>query len=113
MNYFSKNLPRRSFTLGLVSVALVITSLGGCKKANPVGLGGCDDLVKKSEDFSKAAQAFSADMSAANCQKYKKAGEDYLKAARNCNLYPELREAAEQAMDDWSDMDCSAFDGDN
>ncbi|MEC3880371.1 hypothetical protein [Parapedobacter sp. 10938] len=107
MNCFKKGTLRRTWVLGIVSVAVATTALTGCKKANPLGLGGCDDLVKKSEQFSKAALAFSEDMSVANCQKYKKAGEDYLKAARKCNMYPELREAAEEAMEEWGDMDCS------
>lgn len=109
MNYLSKSTWRSVLSLGLASAALITISMSGCKKANPLGLGGCDDLVKKSEAFSEAAQSFSENTSVANCEKYKKAGEDYLKAARNCNLYPELREAAEQAMAAWGDMDCSEF----
>lgn len=109
VNYLSKSTWRRTLSLGLASIAVITFSMSSCKKTNPLGLGGCDDLVKKSEAFSKAAQSFSEDMSVANCQKYKKAGEDYLKAARNCNLHPELREAAEQAMAEWGDMDCGEF----
>ncbi len=113
MNYLSENTFRRTLVLGLAAVALIMTSLSGCKKANPLGLGGCDDLVKRSETFSNAIQAFSEDMSVANCQKVKKTGEDYLKAARNCNMYPELKKAAEDAMEDWGDFDCSEYDNDN
>ncbi len=112
MNYFSKNTLRRTLALGLASVAVIMTSLGGCKKSNPLGLGGCDDVLKMSESFSNAINAFSEDPSVANCNKMKKIGEDYLKAARNCNLYPEYKKAAEEAIADWKDMDCSEIAGD-
>lgn len=41
MNYFSKNTLRRTLVLGLASVAVIMTSLSGCKKANPLGVLAC------------------------------------------------------------------------
>ncbi len=110
MNYLRKNTLRRSLALGLLSVSVIMTSLSGCKKSDPLGINSCDDVVTKAKAFTDAAQAFSDDMSVDNCQKLKKLGEDYLKAARNCNLYPQYREAAEQALADWEDFDCSEYD---
>lgn len=109
MNYLTKKTLRKTLVLTIASVAVIATSLSGCKKANPLGIGGCDDVLKKSEAFSNAIKAFSDDPSVANCDKMKKIGEDYLKAARNCNLYPEYKKAAEEAIADWKDMDCSEF----
>lgn len=113
MNYFSKNTLRSTLAMGLASVVVTAASLSGCKKSNPLGINSCDDVVKKSEAFSKAAQAFSENMSVANCQKLKELGEDYLKAARNCTLYPNYKEAAEQALAEWGDFDCSEYNNDN
>jgi len=54
--------------------------------------------------------AFSEDPSVANCQILKKAGEDYIDAARKCTtLYPGLREEAEEAWAEWKDLDCSQY----
>jgi|SRR5690606_13331905 len=106
MNYFSKNILRRTLAIGLGSVAVIMTSLSGCKKANPLGLGGCDDATKNAMAFSEAIQAFSENPSVANCNKMKKIGEDYLKAARKCSIM-NVREEAEEALAEWSDMDCS------
>lgn len=103
---------RRTLVLTIASVAVIATSMSGCKKANPLGVSGCDDVVRTSEAFSNAIKAFSEDPSVANCEKMKKIGEDYLKAARNCNLYPEYKKQAEEALADWKDMDCSEY-GDN
>ncbi len=94
---------------GLASVALMMTALSGCKKENPLGVGGCDDVVRKSQAFTNALTAFQADMSVANCQKLKSVGEEYLNAARKCTLYPEHREAAEEALEAWGTFDCSEF----
>lgn len=112
MNYLTKGTLRRTLVLTIASVAVIMTSLSGCKKSNPLGLGGCDDVLKLSEAFSSAVNAFSENPSVANCDKMKKIGVDYLNAARKCNLYPEYRKTAEEAIADWEDMDCSEF-GDN
>ncbi|HWL00408.1 MAG TPA: hypothetical protein VNQ55_10690 [Parapedobacter sp.] len=111
MNYLSKCALRRTLVLAIASVALIATSMSSCKKSNPLG-GGCNDVLKLSEDFSNAINAFSENPSVANCDKMKKVGEDYLKAARNCNLYPEYQKTAEEALADWKDMDCSDFGND-
>lgn len=88
-----------------------VISMGGCKKSSPLGPRGCADVGRFSKAFSEAVQAFSADPSVANCQKMKETGEDYLQAARNCNLYPEYREKAEEALAQWKDIDCSEVAG--
>ena len=97
------------FVLAIASASVL--SMGGCKKSSPIGPRGCADVGRFSKAFSEAVQAFSADPSVANCQKMKETGEDYLKAARNCNLYPEYREKAEEALAQWKDIDCSDVAG--
>ncbi|HWK59592.1 MAG TPA: hypothetical protein VNQ80_19780 [Parapedobacter sp.] len=109
MNYLGKHAVRRTLALSIASIAVIATSMSSCKKASPIGARGCDDVLKMSEAFSKAINAFSEDPSVANCDKMKKIGVDYLKAAQNCNLYPEYKKAAEDAIADWKDMDCSEF----
>lgn len=106
MNYFSKNTLRRTLALGLASVAVIMTSLSGCKKASPLGLGGCDNAAKSAKAFSEAIQAFYESPSVANCEKMKKIGEDYLKAARKCSAM-NVKEEAEEALAEWKDMDCN------
>lgn len=109
MNYLRKSALRSTLALGFASIALTMTALSGCKKENPLGVGGCDDVVRKSQAFADALTAFQMDLSVANCQKLKSVGEDYLNAARKCTLYPKYKEAAEEALADWGTFDCSAY----
>ena len=109
MNYLSKKTLHRTLALTVGSVALVMVSMSGCKKSPLDGRRACDDLVKQSEAFRDALETFYEDMSVANCQKLKKIGEDYIKAARNCNWHPEMKQAAEEAMEQWGDFDCNEY----
>ncbi len=107
MNYLSKHTLRRTLVLTITSVAVIATSMSGCKKTNPLGLGGCDDVVRLSESYVKAWQAFADESSVANCEKLKKTLQDYFKAAKKCTLYPNYLEEVEEAQRQVGDLNCS------
>ena len=113
MNYLRKNAVRNTWVLGLILVALVMTSLGGCKKkAGPLGDGSgdghvCESLAVSSEAFAKAQLAYSANPSVANCQKMKETGEDYRSEVRKCEFATQdVKEKVEEWWVEWKDVDC-------
>ena len=71
----------------LLYSALVIcaVSLASC------GGGGCDtlDISAAATKISEAAQAYAADQSAANCDAYKAAIDEYISDLDDCNLVPQ------------------------
>ena len=109
MNYSGKSILRGMFVLAIASASVL--SMGGCKKSSPLGPRGCEDVARLAKTFSDATKAFIENPSVDNCQKMKEIGDDYLKAARNCNFYPEYREQAEEVLAQWNDMDCSEAAG--
>ena len=111
MNYFSKKNLHRTLTLGLTPIAVMMISLSGCKKSNPLTGGvACDSFVKSSEAFSNAILAFSGDPSVANCQKMKNVGEEYWNAAKRCpTISAALMKEAEEGWAEWRDMDCTEY----
>ena len=110
MNCLRKSTWRKTLSLGLASIAVISFSMSGCKKTNPLGLGGCDDWDKEIEGYVAAVNAFSENPSVANCEKLRKAGVDYLKAAEKCaKWYPEAVKSAKEAIKMYEDIDCSEF----
>jgi len=109
MNYLTKGTLRRTLVLTIASVAVIMTSLSGCKKSNPLG-GGCNDWDKETDTYVAAVTAFSEDPSVTNCEKMRKAGIDYLKAAERCaKWHPEAVKNAKEAIKMYEDIDCSEF----
>ena len=109
MNYLRKSTWRKTLSLGLASIAVISFSMSGCKKANPLGLGGCDDVVKLAESYGKAWKEFSEDPSVANCEKWKKILQDYYNAAKKCTLYPNYLDDVEDIQKELGDIDCSEY----
>ena len=110
MNYLKKNTVRRTWMLGVASITVMMFSLSGCKKDNPLSAGrGCANLGKSSDAFYSAYLAFSENPSAANCEKFKKSLEAYYNDARSCTggMYKDLWAEAEEALEEWEDLNCS------
>jgi len=110
MDYFNQQTLRNTWMVGVASVVVIMTTFNGCKKSNPLGVGQCNDWDKEAETYVAAVNAFSEDPSVANCEKMKRAGVDYLKAAEKCaKWHPEAVKSAKEAIKMYEDIDCSEF----
>jgi len=69
-----------------ISVALIsLVLLGGsCKKNADVAPATCSQIDVRAQAFSDAVKAYSVSQTKANCEAFKKAGNDYISAAANC-----------------------------
>lgn len=118
MNYLSKNTVRSTWTFGLALVALMITSLSGCKKrpsplGDGLGLGGgrvCESYIKSAEAYGEALSAYLEAPTVANCETLKGAGDNLFETAKTCSLItPEQRKEAEESWNEWKDLDCEGL----
>ena len=120
MDYVRKSTVPNTSILGLALVAVMLITLGGCKKKiGPLddGLGYgkvCDSYVESAKAFNDAIVAYSEDPTLASCQKMKSAGADYLEEARKCKALSQiLKKEAEEHWANWNDVDCSVYAEDN
>lgn len=69
--------------MSLALISLVLLG-GSCKKNDDVAPTTCSQVDVRAKAFSDALTAYSVSPTKANCDAFKKAGNDYISSAANC-----------------------------
>jgi hypothetical protein len=73
----------------LAFLGLSLLAVSSCSRgADPV-TGNCEAASRKSDEFTKAANAYASSQTKANCEAYKRAATDFINAADRCADIPQ------------------------
>ena len=104
-------------TLTLVLILPFVLTVSGCSSDDGDGDGdgdpvlGCNQLSTFSTEYLAALEDFQNNPSEATCDELRDVSLDFIETLQDCPEYYEQYSDLEEAIQAWTDLDCSDFAG--